>query len=81
MTHPRCSGKLCAMSEPLTNFTSQALAERYAPLGMTPRLARRLQSSALRRGAWPVEDTTLSARWLDRVRQELDAVRKASDEA
>lgn len=59
------------MSEPLTNFTSQALAERYAPLGMTPRLARRLQSSALRRGAWPVEDTTLSARWLDRVRQDL----------
>ncbi len=38
---------------------------------MTPRLARRLQSSALRRGVWPVEDTTLSARWLERVRLEL----------
>lgn len=59
------------MSEPITNFTSQELAERYASLGMTPRLARRLQSSSLRRGAWPVEDTTLSARWLERIRQDL----------
>ena len=59
------------MSEPITNFTSQELAERYAPLGMTPRLARRLLSSALRRGVWPVEDTTLSARWLEQMRQEL----------
>ncbi len=59
------------MSEPITNCTSEELAERYAPLGMTPRLARRLQSSALRRGLWPTEDTTLSARWLERVRQEL----------
>ena len=59
------------MSEPISNFTSQDLAERYAHLGMTPRLARRLQSSALRRGTWPTEDTTLSARWLERVRQEL----------
>ena len=59
------------MSEPITHFTSQQLAERYEPLGMTPRLARRLQSSALRRGTWPVEDTTLSARWLEQMRQEL----------
>jgi 23S rRNA (adenine2503-C2)-methyltransferase len=59
------------MSEPITDFTSQELAERYAPLGMTPSLARRLQSSALRRGLWPTHDTTISARWLDRMRQEL----------
>ena len=59
------------MSEPVSNFTPQELAERYAALGMTPRLARKLLSSALRRGVWPTEDTTLSARWLERVRQSL----------
>ena len=59
------------MSEPITQFTSQELAERYAPLGMTLPLARRLQSSTLRRGVWPVDDTTLSARWLDRMREVL----------
>jgi len=58
-------------SEPVTAFTSQALVERYASLGMTPSLARRLQSSALRRGVWPDDDTTLSSRWLTRMRQEL----------
>jgi 23S rRNA (adenine2503-C2)-methyltransferase len=62
---------LCRMSEPITNFTSQALAEKYAALGMTPRLARRLLSSALRRGAWPTDDTTLSSRWLEHLRGEL----------
>ena len=38
---------------------------------MTPSLARRLQSSALRHGRWPTDDTTLSARWLNDIRQEL----------
>ncbi len=71
LTPVRRSGKLCVMSEPISNFTSQELAEHFAAFGMTPRLARRLQSSSLRRGAWPVEDTTLSARWLERIRQEL----------
>jgi 23S rRNA (adenine2503-C2)-methyltransferase len=56
---------------PLTAYTSQQLAERYAALGMTPRLARRLQSSALRLGVWPEDDTTISASWLERVRQHL----------
>ena len=55
------------MPEPISNFTSQELAERYAPLGLTPRLARKLLSSALRRGAWPTDDTTLSAQWLKRI--------------
>ena len=59
------------MPEPLSNFTSQELAARYAHLGMTPALARKLLSSALRHGAWPTGDTTLSARWLERIRQEL----------
>ncbi len=58
-------------SEPITAFTSQQLAERYAACGMTPSLARRLQSSALRRGEWPTDDTTLSARWLADIRREL----------
>jgi 23S rRNA (adenine2503-C2)-methyltransferase len=58
-------------SDPITAFTSQQLAERYAALGMTPRLARRLQSFALRHGAWPEEDTTLSPRWLAQMRQVL----------
>ncbi len=59
------------MPEPLSNFTPQELAERYAHLGMTPRLARRLLSSALRNGVWPTDDTTLSARWLERIRHAL----------
>jgi len=58
-------------SEPITAFTAEQLAERYAPLGMTLRLARRLQASALRRGVWPEDDTTLSARWLSEVRRHL----------
>ena len=59
------------MSEPISNCASQDLAERYAPLGMTPHLARKLLSSALRHSQWPTDDTTVSARWLERVRQEL----------
>ncbi len=59
------------MSEPVSNYTSHDLAERYAPLGMTPRLARKLLSSALRHSRWPTDDTTLSACWLDGVRQNL----------
>ena len=58
-------------SEPITAYTAEQLAERFAPLGMTLPLARRLQSSALRRGAWPEDDTTLSARWLSEVRKHL----------
>lgn len=57
--------------QPLTALTSRQLAERYAPLGMTPRLARKLQASALRRGLWPDDDTTLSPRWLAAVREVL----------
>jgi len=56
---------------PLTAFTSTQLTERFAALGMTPRLARRLQSSALRRGVWPDDDTTISAAWLSRIREQL----------
>lgn len=64
-------------TEPVTAFTSPLLAERYAALGMTPRLARRLLSSALRRGVWPEDDTTISASWLARVRQVLHIPRLA----
>ncbi len=56
---------------PLTALTSQQLADRYEALGMTPRLARKLQSSALRHGVWPEGDTTISRRWLDEIRQHL----------
>ena len=56
---------------PITDCTSQQLAERYAAFGMTPSLARRLQSSALRLGVWPTGDTTLSTRWLNNIRQSL----------
>jgi len=59
------------MPEPLSNFTSQELSGRYAHLGMTPRLARKLLSSALREGVWPTEDTTVSSRWLKGIRQAL----------
>ena len=59
------------MPEPLSHFTSQELAARYAHLGMTPGLARKLLSSALRHGTWPIGDTTISSRWLDQIRQEL----------
>ena len=34
------------MTEPVTAFTAQQLATRYASRGMTPRLARRLLASA-----------------------------------
>lgn len=72
LTQPLSSGNLWAMpSEPITAFASQQLPERYAHLGMTPRLARRLQSFALKHGAWPENDTTLSPRWLANVRQAL----------
>ena len=58
-------------SEPITAYTSTQLVERYASMGMMPSLARRLQSSALKRGLWPTDDTTLSARWLAGIRQVL----------
>ena len=58
-------------SEPITAYTAEQLARRFAPLGMTLQLARRLQSSALRRGVWPEHDTTLSARWLAEVQRHL----------
>lgn len=58
-------------SEPITVFTSQQLADRYASHGMTPRLARRLLASAVRFGVWPDQDTTLSARWLRDLRNHL----------
>lgn len=57
---------------PLTALTPAQLAEGYgAALGLTPRLARKLHAAALRRGAWPDDDTTLSAAWLARVKQAL----------
>jgi 23S rRNA (adenine2503-C2)-methyltransferase len=58
-------------SEPITAFTSQQLAARYASHGMTPRLARCLLASAVRFGVWPDQDTTLSARWLRDLRNYL----------
>jgi len=72
LTQPHTFGNLSLMSsDPITAFTSQQLVERYSTLGMTLRLARRLQSFALRHGAWPEDDTTLSPRWLARVQQTL----------
>ena len=56
------------MTEPVTAFTAQQLATRYASRGMTPRLARRLLASAARFGIWPDQDTTISARWLNDLR-------------
>lgn len=47
------------------------LADRFAAIGMTPPLARKLLSSALRRNAWPERDSTLSPRWLARAREVL----------
>lgn len=58
-------------SEPLFDHTSDALAERFAALGLTPPLARRLLASALRRGEWPTRDSTISPRWLARIREAL----------
>lgn len=58
-------------SEPITAFTAQQLVEHYSPLGMTPRLARRLQSFTLRHGVWPEDDTTLSTRWLTCIQHAL----------
>lgn len=58
-------------SEPLTAFTPDQLAHRYAADGMTPRLARQLLASALKRGAWPEDDSTISAAWLTRIRTSL----------
>lgn len=55
--------------EPLIALTSRQLCERYPDLGITPRLARRVQSVALRHGRWPDEDTTLSPQWLLRMRE------------
>lgn len=52
----------------LFSFTPDELAQRFADDGMTPPLARKLFSSALRHGRWPTDDTTLSARWLARIR-------------
>ncbi len=58
-------------SEPLTAFTPNQLAARHADLGMTPRLARLLLASALRRGVWPEDNSTISARWLAGIRSAL----------
>ena len=57
--------------KPVTAFPPPQLAERYTSLGMTLPLARKLLSCALRHGIWPTGDTTVSARWLTRVSQEL----------
>ncbi|MDD2460217.1 MAG: radical SAM protein [Kiritimatiellia bacterium] len=57
--------------DPVTAFTSQQLAVRYASHGMTPRLARRLLASAVRFGIWPDQDTTISVRWLSGMRNRL----------
>jgi 23S rRNA (adenine2503-C2)-methyltransferase len=54
--------------DPITALTPQQLAEGHAELGVTPRIARKLHSSALRRGCWPEDDTTLSPALLARVR-------------
>ena len=72
LTRPRCSGKLSAMPlEPITATTPDDLAARYAADGMTPRLARLLHASALRRGVWPEDNTTISAAWLRRIQAAL----------
>ncbi len=55
--------------DPVTAFTSQQLAVRYASQGMTPRLARRLLASTVRFGVWPDQDTTISARGLSDLRK------------
>lgn len=58
-------------SEPITAFTPNQLADRYAEDGMTPRLARLLLASALRRGVWPEDNSTISANWLRQIQQVL----------
>jgi len=60
------------MPEAIGNFTSGDLATRFASQGVTPALARKLLASALREGAWPTEDTTVSQRLLARLSNDLD---------
>ncbi len=60
------------MPEPLGNFTSDELAAHFAGLGVTPPIARKLLASALREGAWPTRDTTVSHRLLTRLAQDLE---------
>ena len=58
-------------SEPITAYTPNQLADRYGEAGMTPRLARLLLASALRRGVWPEDNSTISANWLRQIQQVL----------
>jgi 23S rRNA (adenine2503-C2)-methyltransferase len=61
------------VSEPtlFKEHTAEGLHARLAPLGVTPKLARRLQSAVLRRpgGEVPARMTEVSPRLLERVRQ------------
>lgn len=50
------------------DLTSAGLHERLAPLGVSPRLARRLQAAVLRTGAVPDAMPEVPRRLLDRVR-------------
>jgi 23S rRNA (adenine2503-C2)-methyltransferase len=63
------------MPDVLSNFTSAELAARYADRGVTPTLARKLLASALREGAWPTRDTTVSQRLLAQLEQVLEIPR------
>ena len=56
---------------PITGLTAQELVDQFGSLGMTLRLARKLQSSALRHGVWPEDDSTISQRWLGEIRRHL----------
>ncbi len=56
----------------LTALTPGQLADRFAAEGLTPAFARKFHASALRRGQWPTDDTTLSPRLIAALRQRLD---------
>jgi 23S rRNA (adenine2503-C2)-methyltransferase len=51
------------------DHTARQLHARLAPLGVSARLARRLQSAVLRRGGLPEQMPEVSPRLLDRVRR------------
>jgi len=52
----------------LKDLTADQVLAALAPIGVTPRLARQIQTAAVRRGEWP-SGPSLSARLMDQVRR------------
>ena len=59
----------------LKNLTSAELHAALAPLGVSPRLARRLQAAALRRDEFPHELPEVSTALLERIRAAVELPR------